>query len=39
MLEVTLERLSARAGSGHGIASVDGEVACDTGLFFVLVES
>ena len=39
MLEVTLERLSARAGSGHGVASVEGEVACETGLFFVLVES
>lgn len=39
VLEVTLDRLSARAGSGHGVASVDGEVACETGLFFVLVES
>lgn len=37
-LEVTLERLSNRAGSGRGIASVNGELACETGLFFVLVE-
>jgi 3-hydroxyacyl-[acyl-carrier-protein] dehydratase len=38
-LEVTIDRLSARAGSGHGVATVDGEVACETGLFFVLVEA
>ena len=38
-LDVTIDRLSARAGSGHGVATVDGEVACETGLFFVLVES
>jgi 3-hydroxyacyl-[acyl-carrier-protein] dehydratase len=37
-LEVTIDRLSARAGSGHGVASVGGEVACETGLFFVLIE-
>jgi len=38
-LEVTIDRLSARAGSGRGVASVGGEVACETGLFFVLVET
>jgi 3-hydroxyacyl-[acyl-carrier-protein] dehydratase len=38
-LEVTLDRVSARAGSGHGVAKVDGEVACETGLFFVLVDA
>jgi 3-hydroxyacyl-[acyl-carrier-protein] dehydratase len=38
-LEVTLDRISARAGSGHGVAKVDGEVACETGLFFVLVDA
>lgn len=37
-LEVTIDRLSARAGSGRGVASVGGEMACETGLFFVLVE-
>jgi 3-hydroxyacyl-[acyl-carrier-protein] dehydratase len=38
-LDVTIDRLSARAGSGRGVASVGGEVACETGLFFVLVEA
>ncbi|HEY5271658.1 MAG TPA: 3-hydroxyacyl-ACP dehydratase FabZ [Acidimicrobiales bacterium] len=38
-LEVTIDRISARAGSGHGVAIVDGQVACETGLFFVLVET
>lgn len=37
-LEVTIDRLSARAGSGHGVATIAGEVACETGLLFVLVE-
>ncbi len=36
-LEVTLGRLSGRAGSGHGIANVGGERACESGLFFVLL--
>ncbi|MCU1490692.1 MAG: Beta-hydroxyacyl-(acyl-carrier-protein) dehydratase FabA/FabZ [Acidimicrobiaceae bacterium] len=36
-LEVTLGRLSTRAGTGHGIASVGGEVACEADLLFVLV--
>jgi 3-hydroxyacyl-[acyl-carrier-protein] dehydratase len=36
-LEVRIDRLSARAGSGHGVATVRGEVACEAGLFFVLV--
>lgn len=38
-LEVNIDRLSARAGSGHGVAAVRGEVACETGLLFVLVEA
>src|SRR5580658_2909812 len=38
-LEVTLGRLSQRAGTGHGIARVSGEIACETDLFFVLVEA
>jgi 3-hydroxyacyl-[acyl-carrier-protein] dehydratase len=35
-LEVTIGRLSARAGSGHGIASVGGKVACEADMLFVL---
>lgn len=38
-LEVTLERLSARAGTGHGVASVEGQLACASGLFFVIAAS
>jgi 3-hydroxyacyl-[acyl-carrier-protein] dehydratase len=38
-LAVELGRVSQRAGTGHGVASVNGEVACETDLFFVLVES
>jgi 3-hydroxyacyl-[acyl-carrier-protein] dehydratase len=38
-LEVTLGRLSARAGTGHGRASVDGEVACEADLLFVLLDA
>lgn len=37
-LEVVLDRLSARAGTGRGTASVGGEIACQTGLFFVFAE-
>lgn len=36
-LDVRLGRLSARAGTGHGRASVNGETACEVELFFVLV--
>lgn len=35
-LEVTLERLRPSAGRGHGIATVDGEVAAEGDLMFVL---
>lgn len=35
-LEVTLGRLSARAGTGHGRATVDGELACEADLLFVM---
>jgi 3-hydroxyacyl-[acyl-carrier-protein] dehydratase len=38
-LAVELGRMSARAGKGHGTASVDGEVACETDLFFVIVDA
>jgi 3-hydroxyacyl-[acyl-carrier-protein] dehydratase len=37
-LEVTMDRLSARAGKGHGVASVDGQLACETELLFVIVD-
>jgi 3-hydroxyacyl-[acyl-carrier-protein] dehydratase len=37
-LEVTLGRMSARAGRGHGTASVGGEVACEADLLFVLAD-
>ena len=38
-LEVTLGRLSARAGTGQGRASVDGRLACEAGLLFVIVDA
>jgi 3-hydroxyacyl-[acyl-carrier-protein] dehydratase len=37
-LEVTLGRLSARAGKGSGRATVNGEVACEAELLFVLAD-
>ena len=37
-LEVDLGRMSARAGKGHGRASVDGRTACECDLMFVLVD-
>lgn len=38
-LEVTLGRMSARAGKGSGAASVNGELACKCDLLFVLVDA
>jgi 3-hydroxyacyl-[acyl-carrier-protein] dehydratase len=38
-LSVELGRMSSRAGKGHGIASVGAEVACETDLFFVIVDA
>ena len=38
-LEVTLDRMSARAGKGTGRASVGGELACEASLLFVLVDA
>jgi len=38
-LEVTLGRMSARAGKGKGRATVGGELACEAELLFVLVDS
>jgi len=37
-LEVTLGRMSARAGKGTGRASVNGKTACEADLLFVLVD-
>jgi 3-hydroxyacyl-[acyl-carrier-protein] dehydratase len=38
-LEVTMDRLSARAGKGHGKASVGGQTACEAELLFVIVDA
>jgi len=38
-MEVTLGRMSARAGKGSGRATVGGEVACQAELLFVLVDA
>ncbi|HEX4867851.1 MAG TPA: 3-hydroxyacyl-ACP dehydratase FabZ [Acidimicrobiales bacterium] len=37
-LHVEMGRLSARAGKGHGTAQVEGEVACEADLLFVIVD-
>jgi 3-hydroxyacyl-[acyl-carrier-protein] dehydratase len=37
-LDVTMDRLSARAGKGHGRASVGGQTACEAELLFVIVD-
>jgi 3-hydroxyacyl-[acyl-carrier-protein] dehydratase len=37
-LEVNLGRLSARAGTGHGAARVQGERACEVDLLFVFAD-
>lgn len=37
-LRFEMARLSGRAGKGSGTASVDGEVACEAELFFVIVD-
>lgn len=39
ILEVEMGRLSARAGKGTGRALLNGEVACETDLLFVVVEA
>jgi 3-hydroxyacyl-[acyl-carrier-protein] dehydratase len=38
-LEVTLGRLSARAGTGRGRATVNGQLACEADLLFVIVDA
>jgi 3-hydroxyacyl-[acyl-carrier-protein] dehydratase len=37
-LTATLTRMSARAGKGHGQAVLNGEVACECDLLFVVVD-
>ena len=38
-LEVHLGRLSARAGTGHGRATVEGQLACEADLLFVITDA
>ncbi len=38
-LEISLNRMSARAGRGHGVATVGGAAACEVDLFFVVVDA
>ena len=38
-LEVTMEKLGRRFGRGRGVASVDGEVACEATLTFIIPDS
>ena len=38
-LEVTLGRLSSRAGRGTGRATVEGQTACEAELLFVLADA
>jgi 3-hydroxyacyl-[acyl-carrier-protein] dehydratase len=35
-LEITMEKLGSRFGKGRGVASVNGEVACEGLLSFVI---
>jgi len=38
-LQVTMDRMSARAGKGHGVATVGGQKACEAELLFVIVDA
>lgn len=38
VVEVTLGRMSSRAGKGNGRATVNGKLACEAELLFVLVD-
>jgi 3-hydroxyacyl-[acyl-carrier-protein] dehydratase len=38
-LSATIGRMSARAGKGAGVASVNGEIACECELLFVVVDA
>jgi len=37
-LDVVMDRLSSRAGKGHGTASVGGQTACEAELLFVIID-
>jgi 3-hydroxyacyl-[acyl-carrier-protein] dehydratase len=39
ILECEMTKLSARAGKGHGTASVDGQKAVETDLLFILADA
>jgi 3-hydroxyacyl-[acyl-carrier-protein] dehydratase len=36
-LRLEMLRMSSRAGKAHGVASVEGEVACEADLLFIIV--
>ena len=38
-MEVVLDQLGSSAGKGHGTAKVDGKVACQASLLFVIVNA
>jgi len=38
-LEVVLDQIGSNAGKGHGTARVDGKVACQASLLFVIVNA
>jgi 3-hydroxyacyl-[acyl-carrier-protein] dehydratase len=38
-LECEMTKLSARAGKGHGTASVNGQLAAETDLLFILADA
>jgi 3-hydroxyacyl-[acyl-carrier-protein] dehydratase len=38
-LEVSMDRLGASAGKGTGRAAVDGQLACEVGMLFVIVSA
>jgi 3-hydroxyacyl-[acyl-carrier-protein] dehydratase len=38
-LHVEMGRLSARAGKGHGVASVEGATACEVDLLFAIADA
>jgi len=38
-LEVELDHLGSSAGRGHGTARVGGQIACQAGMLFVIVDA
>ncbi len=39
VMTIALTRMSVRAGKGSGVAKVNGEIACQCELFFVIVDA